>query len=61
MNGLVEEGNPRERKEVMVTSWDVKEIMASPQLKSSAAAFALQEIKAFRQEIHQGLRLTRRT
>lgn len=44
----------------MAAHWDEKEIMASPELKPTVAAFALQEIKAFRQEIHQNLRLKRR-
>lgn len=36
----------------MVTDEDVKKIMTSSQLKSTVAAFALQEIKAFKQEIN---------
>ena len=44
----------------MAAHWDEKEIVASPEFKPTVAAFAPQEIKAFRQEIHQSLRLTRR-
>lgn len=58
-NGLVGEGKSL-GQEVMAAHWDEKEIMASPELKPTVAAFALQEIKAFRQERHQSLRLKRR-